>query len=92
MKTKKVACSSKVNENTIRLLDKLNNLTGMTKGEIVDLAIAELHAKTSTEKSLMIYIKREEDRTFILNSISKQCTSAYEKVLDDMKEYYHLDI
>lgn len=89
MKNEKVACSSKVSKNTIRLLDDLNHLTGMTKGEIVDLAIADLHAKTSANKSLMIYIKKEEDRAFILNAISKQYSTAYEKVLEDMQKYYH---
>lgn len=36
----------------------------MTKGELVDLAIADLHAKKKADKSLMIYIKKKTEHLF----------------------------
>ena len=89
MKNKKVACSSKVSEKTVHMLDELHNWCGMTKGELVDLAIADLHAKKKTDKSLMIYIKNEEDRAFILDAVSNEYSNAFEKVLENITEHYH---
>ena len=89
MKNERIACSSKVSTKTVNMLDELHDWSGMTKGELVDLAIADLYSKKKTDKSLMIYIKKEEDRAFILNAISEQYSNAYEKVLNDIERYYH---
>ncbi|PHR53634.1 MAG: hypothetical protein COA44_15115 [Arcobacter sp.] len=89
MKNKRITCSSKVALKTVEKLDDLHNWTGMTKGELVDLAITNLHTTKKADKSLMIYIKKEEDRAFILDTVQEQYANAYEKVLKDIEKYYH---
>jgi hypothetical protein len=86
LKKERITCSSKVAKNTLKMLDEIQEWSGMTKGQIVDLAISDLHMKKKTDKSLMVYIHKEEDRAFILDAISKEYADAYEKVLETIEQ------
>jgi len=88
MKEERVACSSKVSKATLKMLDEIQEWSGMTKGQIIDLAISDLHMKKKTDKSLMVYIRKEEDRAFILDTVTKQYADAYEKVLETIGDHY----